>query len=412
MKGFIEKEIEKNFNCIQTWLNTEKAKGTPLFYTSVDLRESDYKFASIDTNIFPAGFNNLSPSNRPLMRASIKNYLSNHYPNTTHILLFSEDHTRNPFYLENVRQLSQCIESSGIKCTIGTFFNDHPAICNATGHLKLSTSSNHDITVYCLDYIIRHMDEFNVDLCLLNNDLSDGNYGNLSKLNIPIIPHPNLGWHKRKKSNHINTLNDLTKKMIMDCKLPIDPWLLSSCMVQMSSIDINCENDRQRLADAAQELLNKIQKKYKENTIPDTPYLVLKSDNGTYGMGVISINSPDDIRTLNRKNRNKLHKGKSSIKIQNLIIQEGVPSSKKVNNQTSEEVIYHLNGDTIGGFYRVHEKKSNKDILNSKGMTFKAFEDEINDHLNHPPMLKSMSKTSYVLGQLANLSAQHEFNTL
>lgn len=77
-------------------------------------------------------------------------------------------------------------------------------------------------------------------------------------------------------------------------------------------------------------------------------------------MGVISINSPKDILNLNRKNRNKLHKGKSSIIIQNLIIQEGVPSSKKVNNQTSEEVIYHLNGETIGGFYRVHEKNQIK----------------------------------------------------
>ena len=99
MKGLIEKEIEANFNTIQTWLNTEKAKGTPLFYTSVDLRESDYKFASIDTNIFPAGFNNLSPSKHPIIKASIENFVSNHYPNTKHILLFSEDHTRNPFYL-------------------------------------------------------------------------------------------------------------------------------------------------------------------------------------------------------------------------------------------------------------------------------------------------------------------------
>ena len=117
----------------------------------------------------------------------------------------------------------------------------------------------------------------------------------------------NLGWHKGK-SNHIHTLNDLTKKMILDCNLNIDPWLLSKFMVQISSVDINNENDRQRLTDAAEELLEKINKKYKENNINETPYLVLKSDNGTYGMGVISINDPKEILTLNRKNRNKLHK--------------------------------------------------------------------------------------------------------
>ena len=77
-------------------------------------------------------------------------------------------------------------------------------------------------------------------------------------------------------------------------------------------------------------------------------------------MGVISIDSPDDILNLNRKNRNKLHKGKSSMPIQNLIIQEGIPSANIIDNQTSEEVLYHLNGNTIGGFYRLHQKKSIK----------------------------------------------------
>mgnify|MGYP000918984348 CR=1 FL=1 len=46
--------------------------------------------------------------------------------------------------------------------------------------------------------------------------------------------------------------------------------------------------------------------KYKEHKIKETPYIILKSENGTYGMGVIKIESPDQITSLNRKNRNKL----------------------------------------------------------------------------------------------------------
>ena len=46
-------------------------------------------------------------------------------------------------------------------------------------------------------------------------------------------------------------------------------------------------------------------------------------------------------------------------------------------------------------------------------MTFKALDSTIDDQFNKtqdiPP---SVSTTSYVLGQLANLSAQYEFNTL
>ena len=137
MKAFIEKEINDKFNQIESWLTSEKKKGAPLFYTSVDLRESEYKFASIDTNIFPAGFNNLSAANHSLITNSIQQFLETQYPTTKHILLFSEDHTRNPFYLENVYQLCARIESCGIKCSVGTFFKDHPSICTTTGHLNL-----------------------------------------------------------------------------------------------------------------------------------------------------------------------------------------------------------------------------------------------------------------------------------
>jgi len=119
--------------------------------------------------------------------------------------------------------------------------------------------------------------------------------------------------------------------------------------------------------------LDEIKAKYIEHNITSAPYLVLKANNGTYGMGVISVNSPDEIKSLNRKNRNKLFKGKSSTPIESLIIQEGIPSIKVIDKATSEEVIYNVNGTTVGGFYRMHNAKSDKDILNSKGMQFKSF---------------------------------------
>ena len=41
-------------------------KPRPPFYCSVDLRNAGYKLAPVDTNLFPAGFNNLNPTLRPL----------------------------------------------------------------------------------------------------------------------------------------------------------------------------------------------------------------------------------------------------------------------------------------------------------------------------------------------------------
>ena len=211
-----------------------------------------------------------------------------------------------------------------------------------------------------------------------------------------------MGWYKRQKSTHFKTFNHLIDKMIKDCKLDIDPWQLTTLFKTESNVNINNESDRKRLADAAGELLDEIKAKYNEHKITSTPYLILKANNGTYGMGVISINNPDEIKSLNRKNRNKLFKGKSSTPIESLIIQEGIPSVKVIDKATSEEVIYNVNGTTVGGFYRMHDAKSDKDILNSK----KNYETNSSSIIENI----SVSKTSYIIAQLANLSAQKELS--
>ena len=84
-----------------------------LLYSSIDIRESNYKLAGIDTNVFPAGFNNLNPSAQLAIRHAFKRFFSTHYPISKEVLLFCEDHTRNLFYLENVYQLKLQLEAAG-----------------------------------------------------------------------------------------------------------------------------------------------------------------------------------------------------------------------------------------------------------------------------------------------------------
>ena len=344
--------IESKFNSILKWLENEKAASSQIIYTSVDIRESSNKITSIDTNVFPAGFNNLCETNHSIIKDSITQFINTNFPSTNNILLFCEDHTRNLFYLENVYQLTQIIQDAGFKVTIGTFFNDHPQVCETNGYLDLKTMNDQPFRIYCLNFILKNLSQFNFDICLLNNDLTNGDLNALKELGLPIVPDVNMGWYKRQKSTHFKTFNDLIHKMITDCQLDIDPWQLSTLFKTESNININNESDRNRLADAATELLNEIKAKYVEHNITSAPYLVLKANNGTYGMGVISVNSPDDIKSLNRKNRNKLFKGKSSTPIESLIIQEGIPSIKVIDKATSEEVIYNVNGTTVGGFYQ------------------------------------------------------------
>lgn len=47
---------------VECWLREQWLKTPAPFYASVDLRNSGFKLAPVDTNLFPAGFNNLNPA--------------------------------------------------------------------------------------------------------------------------------------------------------------------------------------------------------------------------------------------------------------------------------------------------------------------------------------------------------------
>ena len=62
------------------------------------------------------------------------------------------------------------------------------------------------------------------------------------------------------------------------------------------------------------------------NGVTDTPYVVVKADAGTYGMGVMTVRDADEVRGLNRKQRNKMAVVKEGLPVTEVIIQEGVPT--------------------------------------------------------------------------------------
>ena len=57
----IEKRVLNAMPAIEHWFRSQWKKNTVPFYCSVDLRNSGFKLAPVDTNLFPGGFNNLNP---------------------------------------------------------------------------------------------------------------------------------------------------------------------------------------------------------------------------------------------------------------------------------------------------------------------------------------------------------------
>ncbi|MCX7124521.1 MAG: glutamate--cysteine ligase, partial [Gammaproteobacteria bacterium] len=56
----LEKKFLQNQVAIESWFRNQWHLTPPAFYGSVDLRNAGFKLAPVDTNLFPAGFNNLN----------------------------------------------------------------------------------------------------------------------------------------------------------------------------------------------------------------------------------------------------------------------------------------------------------------------------------------------------------------
>ena len=114
---------------IEHWFRSQWQEHTPPFYGSVDLRNSGFKLAPVDMNLFPGGFNNLSPAFQPLCVQAAMAAIEKICPDARNLLLVPENHTRNTFYLQNVSRLATIMRQAGLNVRIGTI---NPAISEPT----------------------------------------------------------------------------------------------------------------------------------------------------------------------------------------------------------------------------------------------------------------------------------------
>jgi len=85
----------------------------------------------------------------------IKKAILARVPNATGILIVAEEHTRNTWYLENIRILQEIITKAGFSAKIGTFFINEPTFCSqAASAVELETATGQIVKVYCIKRIM------------------------------------------------------------------------------------------------------------------------------------------------------------------------------------------------------------------------------------------------------------------
>jgi glutamate--cysteine ligase len=82
------------------------------------------------------------------------------------------------------------------------------------------------------------------------------------------------------------------------------------------------------------------------------------------------VKDASEVKQLNRKQRNKMAVVKEGLQVTDVIIQEGVPTVERVNEDTAEPVVYMIDRYVVGGFYRVNSARGIDENLNAPGMRF------------------------------------------
>ena len=392
---------------IERWLRGQWQEHTPPFYGSVDLRNAGFKLAPVDMNLFPGGFNNLNSAFLPLCVQAAMTAIEKICPNARSLLLIPENHTRNLFYLQNVAQLVTILRLTGLEVRLGSLL---PEIDQPT------TVDLPNGTSLLLEPLVRSgnrlgLKDFNPCAVLLNNDLTAGIPDVLRNLEEQyVLPPLHAGWAVRRKSNHFAAYDEVADEFAK--LVGIDPWQINPYFSVCNSVNFHERQGEECLASNVDAVLTLIREKYKEYGIDETPYVVVKADAGTYGMGVMTVKDASEVTGLNRKQRNKMSVIKEGMNVSQVIIQEGVHTFERVNDGVAEPVVYMIDRFVVGGFYRVHSGRGIDENLNAPGMHFEplAFETSCSlpDQCQNPDAPPNRFYAYGVVARLAQLAASLE----
>ena len=404
----LEQRILESMPAIERWFRLEWMEHTPPIYTSVDLRNAGFKLAPVDTNLYPGGWNNLTTEMLPLAVQAGMAAIEKICPEAKNLLLIPENHTRNTFYLSNVVQLQRIFGQAGLNVRLGTL---NPEITEPT---EVQLPNGESVLLEPLVRTKHRLGLKNFDPCtiLVNNDLSAGTPEVLKNLNEQfLLPPLHAGWSIRRKSTHFEAYEEVAKRFAK--MLGMDHWLINPMFERCGEVNFADGTGMDCLRTHTESLLNRIKRKYKDYGINEKPFVVVKADNGTYGMGIMTVRDVSDLDALNRKSRNKMNVIKDGQTVSDVIIQEGVLTHERINETVAEPVVYMLDRYVVGGFYRVHAERGVDENLNAPGASFVPLAFEQSAHLPELGAKPGVSAPNRfymygVVARLAMLAASYE----
>jgi len=404
----LEQRVLDSMPAIERWFRLEWMEHTPPFYSSVDLRNAGFKLAPVDTNLYPAGWNNLRPEMLPLAVQAAMASIEKICPEARNLLLIPENHSSNTFYLSSVAQLRRIFHMAGLNVRIGSI---DPAI------KKTTTMVLPDGQSVTLEPVLRGKRRLGVkdfDPCtiLLNTDLRAGVPGILEDLHEQyLLPPLHAGWTTRRRSKHFKCYEEVAKRM--GKLLGVDPWLINPMFEKCAEVQLAQGIDTECLHTRIDALLTKIRRKYKEYGIKEKPFVVVKADNGPHDFGILTVHDVKDLPALSEKVQQQTRNPGAAEQTHDILIQEGVLTQERMNDAVAEPVVYMMDRYVVGGFYRIHAHRGTDENLNTPGASYVPLAFEQSTHLPQPGIKPGASAPNRfymygVVARLAMLAASYE----
>ncbi len=393
----LEQRILDSMPAIERWFRLEWMEHTPPFYSSVDVRNAGFKLAPVDTNLFPGGWNNLTPAMLPLAVQAAMVAIEKICPEAKNLLLIPENQSNNAnntFYLSSIAQLRRIFHMAGLNVRVGSIDPDIKQ--NTTVELP-----NGETIV--LEPVIRSakrlgLKDFDPCTILLNNELTKGLPGILEELHEQfVLPPLHASGSVRRKSTHYKSYEDVCKRF--GKLLGVDPWLINPMFLTCTDADLTATVDT---------LLAKIKKKYKEYGITDKPFVVVKTNHSSQA----DKHAGSSVMMLRQSSELKDHKDIELFSGE-LVVQEGVLTKERMNDAVAEPVVYMMDRYVVGGFYRVHADRGMDENLCSPGSRYVPLAFAEGTELPQPGVKPGASAPNRfymygVIGRLAMLAASYE----
>jgi glutamate--cysteine ligase len=379
----LEQRILDSMSAIERWFRLEWMEHTPAFYCAADVRNAGFKLASVETQLFPDGWDHLTAEMLPLAVQAAMAAIEKICPEARNLLIVPENGRHSASYLASLVQLRRVFHMAGLNVRMGSI----SAEVKKPTTIALPTGES--IT---LEPVLRNKGRIGVkdfDPCtiLLNNDLRAGVPGILEELHQQyLLPPLHAGWSIRRKSVHARCYEEVCKRF--GKLIGVDPWLMNPLFDACGQLDLADPN-------------------HKEYGIKEKPFVLIKADDHRLQWIPVVVHGAQDLDALEFA---PVH-GHQSLE---LLLQEGVPSSERVNREPVAPMVYMMDRYVVGGYYRAHGPRAAdapSDGLQDAGVAPLAFAEGV--HLPQPGARPGASAPNRfymygVVGRLAMLAASYE----